>query len=194
MRLFDQHGRRGRWQGQREGKPMHRTLFLVAIVGLFAALLVPPAFAGGTTHGTFTDTNQTYNDPAGDICPFAITITYNATGDYTDFYDDSGRFVGENDHIHAQNNYSANGKTLVGDWFTFEQIYKVAYDSGGHRYQTSVAGTGQAEKVVLPDGSLFYSAGRIDYLSSAFIDHHWIIVVNSGLSGNIAGFCAALAP
>ena len=45
-----------------------------------------------------------------------------------------------------------------------------------------------------PDGSLFYSAGRIDYLSPSFINNYWVIVVNSGLSGNIAGFCAALAP
>ena len=62
------------------------------------------------------------------------------------------------------------------------------------RHTTSVVGTGQAEKVTLPDGSVFHSAGRIDYLSPAFSDHGWIIVVNSGLSGNISGFCAALAP
>jgi hypothetical protein len=41
---------------------------------------------------------------------------------------------------------------------------------------------------------VFYSAGRIDYLSPAFINHDWIITVNSGISGNLAGFCAALAP
>ena len=173
---------------------LHRKLVVVAIVGLFAALIVPAAFAGGTTHGTATFTNRTYNDPAGDICPFAITISYNMSIQYTDFYDQSGRVVGENDHVTGQNSYSANGKTLVGDPFTYEQIYKAAYDSSGSLYQTSVVGTGQAEKVPLPDGSVFYSAGRIDYLSPTFIDHGWIIVVNSGLSGNVAGFCAALAP
>jgi hypothetical protein len=173
---------------------MHRKLIVVVIVGLFAALIVPAAFAGGTTHGTATFTNRTYNDPAGDICPFAITINYNISINYTDFYDQSGRVIGENDHVTGQNRYSANGKTLVGDPFTYEQIYKAAYDSSGNLYQTSVVGTGQAEKVTLPDGSVFYSAGRIDYLSPTFIDHGWIIVVNSGLSGNIAGFCAALAP
>jgi hypothetical protein len=173
---------------------MHRKLIGVAIVGLFAALVVPAAFAGQTTHGTATITNRTYNDPAGDICPFAITIHYNMSIQYTDFYDQSGRVVGENDHVTGQNSYSANGKTLVGDPFTYEQIYKAAYDSSGSLYQTSVVGTGQAEKVPLPDGSVFYSAGRIDYLSPTFIEHGWIIVVNSGLSGNVAGFCAALAP
>lgn len=82
----------------------------------------------------------------------------------------------------------------MGDPFTYEQIYNSAYDSSGSWYQTSAVGTGQAEKVTLPDGSVFYSAGRIDYLSPTFSDHYLIIVVNSGLSGNIAGFCAALAP
>src|SRR5262245_6233202 len=173
---------------------LHRKLIVVAIVCSLGALIVPAAFAGGTTHGTVTLTNQTYNDPAGDICPFAITITYNATIDYTRFYESSGRPIGENDHVQAQNTYSANGKTLVGEPFTYEQIYKVAYDSGGNRYQTSVVGTGRAEIVPLPDGSIFRSAGRIDYLSPTFIDHGWILVVNSGLSGNVAAFCAALAP
>ena len=77
--------------------------------------------------------------------------------------------VGENDHVTGQNTYNANGKTLVGDPFTYEQIYKVAYDSSGSLYQISAVGTGQAEKVLLPDGSVFYSAGRIDYLSPAFM-------------------------
>ena len=173
---------------------MHRKLIVVAIVCSLGALIVPAAFAGGTTHGTVTLTNRTYNDSAGDICPFAITITYNATIDYTDFYDKDGRAVGENDHVHEQNTYSANGKNLVGNWFTYEQIYNVAYDSSGNRYQTSVVGTGQMEVIPLPDGSVFRTAGRLDYLSPEFSDHSWIIVVNSGLSGNVAAFCAALAP
>ena len=66
---------------------LHHSLVVVAIVGLFAALIVPAAFAGGTTHGTYTVTNGTFDDPAGDICPFAITITYNASVQYTYIYD-----------------------------------------------------------------------------------------------------------
>ena len=173
---------------------MFRKLLIGAIVCLLAALIVPAAFAGGTTHGSYTVTNQTFDDPAGDICPFAITVTYNGSVDYTYSYDRSDRIVAAKWHVRQQNAYSANGKTLVGDWFTYEQISKFGYDSNGSRYQISGVGTGQAEKVLLPDGSLFYSAGRLDYLSPAFMNNYWIIVVNSGLSGNIAGFCAALAP
>lgn len=169
-------------------------LVVVAAVGVLAALIVPAAFAGGTTHGTITYTNQTFNDPAGDICSFAITVSYNATVNHTEFYDQSGRVVAVNYHVTQQSTYSANGKTLVGEWFTYEQIQKYGYDSSGSWYATSAVGTGQAEKVVLPDGSVFYSAGRIDYLSPAFVDHFWINIVNSGRSGNLAGFCAALSP
>ena len=45
---------------------MFRKLLIVAIVCLFAALIVPAAFAGGTTHGTVTLTNRTFDDPAGE--------------------------------------------------------------------------------------------------------------------------------
>ncbi len=41
---------RGRWHGHRvRGKLMHRKLVVVAVVGLFAALIVPAAFAGQPT-------------------------------------------------------------------------------------------------------------------------------------------------
>jgi len=176
------------------GLARRKLVVVVAVVGLFAALIAPAAFAGGTTHGRYTVTNGTFNDPAGDICPFAITITYNASVEYTYTYDSSGRIVAEYYHVTQQSTYSANAKTLVGDWFTYEQITKLGYDSNGSPYQISGVGTGQTEKVSLPDGSVFYSAGRLDYLSPAFINNYWIPVVNSGLSGNVAGFCAALAP
>ena len=97
---------------------MFRKLLTVAIVGLFAALIVPAAFAGGTTQGRYTVTNGTFNDPAGDICPFAITITYNVLVEYTYTYDSSGRVVPEHWHVTQQSIYSANAQTLVGDWFT----------------------------------------------------------------------------
>ena len=58
---------------------MLRKLLAIAIGASLASLIAPAAFAGGTTHGTTTYTNQTFNDPAGDICPFAITVSYNLT-------------------------------------------------------------------------------------------------------------------
>jgi hypothetical protein len=173
---------------------MQRKLIGVAIACSLAALVVPAAFAGATTHGTTTYTNQIVTDPAGDICPFAITISFNATVTHPVLYHQRGRVIAVNYHVTQQTTYSANAKTLVGDWFTYEQISKYAYDSSGNWYQTSGVGTGQGEKVTLPDGSLFFSAGRIDYLSPTFINKYWINIVNSGTSGNVAGFCAALAP
>jgi hypothetical protein len=169
----------------------HMRRLLLLAVAVAVAVAVPAAFAGGTTQGTIGPGSDTFADPAGDICPFALDISYNFRIHYTDFYDQSGRFVGRNLHATQQNTYSANGKTLVGDWFTYEQIFKFGYDSSGSRYLISNVGTGQAENVSLPGGSVFHSAGRIDYLT---FNNDWIIVVNSGLSGNVGGFCAALAP
>jgi len=51
---------------------------------------------------------------------------------------------------------------------------------------------GAAEKIWLPDGSLFVSAGWID-----FVDHPdatFVLSPDRGNPGNVAGFCAALAP
>ena len=49
---------------------------------------------------------------------------------------------------------------------------------------------GNFGKIVLPDGSIFHSAGRIDFIANAMQP---AITPNvGGLSGNVAAFCAAL--
>jgi hypothetical protein len=63
-------------------------------------------------------------------------------------------------HVHAQDTISANGKTLVGDPYTFN--IEILYDSN-----LNIMGfylNGIAEKIPLPDGSLFISAGRMNLL------------------------------
>jgi hypothetical protein len=50
---------------------------------------------------------------------------------------------------------------------------------------------GLVEKVWLPDGSLFISAGRIDWMTHPGM---FVLSADKGYPGNIAGFCAALAP
>ncbi len=86
-----------------------------------------------------------------------------------------------------QDTFTANGKTLVGLPFTFNMENRT--DSSG----TWILGTatGIAEKVPLPDGSLFISAGQIIWASHDGAS--FILSADRGNPGNVAGFCAALS-
>ena len=91
-------------------------------------------------------------------------------------------------HQVEQDTFTANGKTLTGIPFTFNLTFRV--DSNGD--VTSAVATGLVEKIVLPDGSLFVSAGWVD-----FEDHPgvgFLLSPDRGNPGNVAGFCAALSP
>jgi hypothetical protein len=46
------------------------------------------------------------------------------------------------------------------------------------------------ERVRLPDGSLFISAGRVDFTGNG---PDFIVTPDNGATVNLAGFCAALA-
>jgi hypothetical protein len=52
--------------------------------------------------------------------------------------------------------------------------------------------TGVASRVQLPGGDLFLTAGRVDFV--AHPDEAFVLQPDVGAQGNLAGFCAALAP
>lgn len=56
---------------------------------------------------------------------------------------------------------------------------------------TSQVATGVAEKLVLPDGSLFISAGFIDFLAQGASAS---ITPDHGVTGDIGALCAVLSP
>jgi hypothetical protein len=87
-----------------------------------------------------------------------------------------------------QDTFTANGKTLVSEPYSIDARWFV--DSNGNL--TKYVSTGPVERVWLPDGSLFNSAGRIIWLGPN--NPPPLIVPDVGHSGNVAGFCAALAP
>ena len=109
-------------------------------------------------------------------------------GSGQDFYDQNGVLVREHDNLVEQDTFSANGKSLTGVLFTFNLDFII--DSDGNA--THAYATGVAERVQLPDGSWFVSAGRLDFAAHGFPD--FIITPDHGGAVNLAGFCAALAP
>jgi len=122
------------------------------------------------------------------VCAFDVNVDSVVTGFEIDYFDKDGNLVRAEVHQVEQDTFSANGKTLTGLPFTFN--LHVRFDENGDA--TAVVATGVAEKIILPDGSLFVSAGWLD-----FADHPgvgFVISPDRGNPGNIAGFCAALAP
>jgi hypothetical protein len=60
------------------------------------------------------------------------------------------------------------------------------------RFGSGVVATGLAERIPLPDGSLFVSAGWVDFADHPGVD--FLLSPDRGNPGNVAGFCAALSP
>jgi hypothetical protein len=71
----------------------------------------------------------------------------------------------------------------------FHYSQEVIFDADGN--VTHVYSSGLVAKTRLPDGSMFVSAGRLDFVAR---DANFVLTPDVGTSGNIAGFCAALAP
>ena len=66
---------------------------------------------------------------------------------------------------------------------------EILFDNSGN--VTHLYVTGIYEKIPLPDGSLFVSAGRADFTTHGV---GFLISPDKGNPGNLAGFCAALSP
>jgi hypothetical protein len=164
------------------------TRFVFALLLALSALGITTstALADKPTKWEFSLTNGPLE--LVDVCSFPISITVAINISGTEFVDQNGVLIRSFQHSDQQDTFTANGKTLVGIPYTYN--IEILYDSNGA--VTHLYADGVIEKVPLPDGSLFISAGRVD-----FTDHPGAIVILSpdhGNPGNIEGFCAALAP
>lgn len=162
------------------------TRFLFSLVLMLSAVGVsaPTALAAKPTKTDFT---FNMSDVLTDVCSFPVNIVATGSGFDTEFFDSSGVLVRIYEHISERDTYTANGKTLVGLPFTFNIEYLL--DSSGT--MTNILADGIVEKIPLPDGSLFISAGRLDF--TAHPGASFILTPDKGHSGNLAAFCAALS-
>jgi hypothetical protein len=155
---------------------------VLAVLMVSAAVLAPSAAAAPVrSGGTFTQTVSLEG-----VCPFTITVESTITYSEMDFYDQSGTQTAALIHVVEQDVFTANGKTLTGLPFTFELQFILEDGEFTH-----VFANGVVERVPLPDGSVFLSAGRLD-----FVNHPgaaFVLTPDVGNSGNIAAFCAALS-
>jgi hypothetical protein len=162
---------------------MKRSVTVIAVVVLGAAVFATYAAAGPPTKVSFDDT---FTDTVTGICSFPLDLTASVRGTQTDFFDQSGELVRTHVHVVEQDTFSANSKILTGEPFTFNVF--LSFEDGE---VTAVLARGVAEKIRLPDGKLFLSAGVIDFLAQG-VD--FSIRTDRGRTGDIDALCAALAP
>jgi hypothetical protein len=123
-----------------------------------------------------------------DVLPFPVNIHSVVSVTEILYFDQNGALTRVYNHQTEQDTFTANGKTLVGLPFTFNN--DLLFDSNGnliHNYFD-----GGVEKIPLPDGTLFISAGRFDFLDHP--DATFIISADEGNPGNLAALTAALSP
>lgn len=121
-------------------------------------------------------------------CSFPIAV--NSGGNETDrfFFDQSGTLTRANANASEQDTFTANGKSLTGDAYTVNLT--AFFDSSGNITQEYADGI--QERVPLPDGTVFQSAGRVNFAAQGFPS--FTITPDAGSELNLAGFCAALSP
>lgn len=164
---------------------MKKILLCLSAAAVMAAVLASTAAADEPVISSFTFSGTA---ALTDVCSFPITVDFSSVGTETDFVDSSGAITMAFLHFVEQDTFSANGKTLTGEPYTANVHFLL--DSSGNI--THIFGQGIVEKVVLPNGGLFITAGRVDFVAHG--SPPFLITPDVGAAVNLAGFCAALSP
>jgi len=120
-----------------------------------------------------------------DLCSFPVTVTASADFTEIDFLDQSGGLTRILFHFMEQDTLSANGITLTGSPYATTVV--LTFDSSGT--VVSAIGTGVFEDIPLPNGDVFFSAGRGELLGRPIV-----LTPDVGVSGDLGELCAALTP
>jgi hypothetical protein len=163
---------------------MKARLCVVLVFGLLAAVLASTASANSIVITNFPDYTAPTTTVSG-ICPSPIDVTasvWNMTR--TQFFDNDGIKTAAHWRWVEQDTFTGPTGSLVGEPFAVEQFLSFASD--GTRVSAYVNGV--LERVRLPDGRFFITAGRVDFLGIT----DWIWLPDSGHFGDIDAFCAAL--
>lgn len=166
-------------------------LALLAAASLIALTTAsaPVARADGRA---MTGTFEYVTDPwvQSDLCLFPVSVVEEAIVGYVFLPKADGTFL-EQDHGILRDTFSANGRTLVSEWTR----YHASGTMDAEFTLTSAVVTGGIARVVLPDGSVFWSAGRVDYVGRFGTGWEFATTItpDRGHSGDVAAFCAALS-
>jgi hypothetical protein len=123
-----------------------------------------------------------------DTCAFPVDVAFRANVTAKYFFV-KGVLTKLEWHVVEQDTFSAGGVSLTSLPYVFNM--QILFDSAGAvtRHVTQGAGV----RVPLPDGSVFLTAGRIDWFVKPgypYVDY--VLVPDNGATVNLEGFCAAL--
>jgi hypothetical protein len=163
------------------------TASLVVVFGAAIGLAVfapmaaasPPDISQKTFSGTSVLTGA---------CSFPITVDSTVSETDRFFFDSSGTLTRAGANASELDAFSANGKSLTGVQYTVNLM--AFFDGSGNITQEYADGI--QERVPLPDGSIFQSAGRVNFAAQGFPS--FTITPDAGSALNLAGFCTALSP
>jgi hypothetical protein len=161
----------------------------VAFGGVLTAGLVLAAPSSATADTPIKlPLDFTADDVFTDVLPFPVEIYSVVSGTQILYFDQNSALTRISIHVTEQDTFTANGKTLVGLPYTTNT--ELIFDSDGnliHQYSA-----GNIEKIPLPDGTLFISAGRLDFEDHP--DANFLLSPDEGNPGNVAALIAALSP
>ncbi len=160
-----------------------RLLMAVTTAAALIALTAPPAFGVSPAHGSYL---FEMDATTSDICPFDVDVHYDIQATYTQFFDQAGNQTQWIEQDLERDTFRANGKTLVGLPFRYSSQFRM--DAEGNL--VSYTASGGIERVPLPDGSVFWSAGRFDWIAAHVT---FTITPTVGHSGDVEAFCKALS-
>jgi hypothetical protein len=162
-----------------------RLLLGGAMAALLLGLTAPVAGAFPPTHGPV---DAEFDSTATGVCSFPISVHIKVVGHYTQFFDTSGDLTTKwIEQDVEQDAFTANGKTLDGE--PFNLVSEFRFDSSGNL--VSYYAMGGVERVPLPDGTMFWSAGRFEWTGHPGVS--FTLTPDNGRSGNVEAFCAALS-
>jgi hypothetical protein len=155
---------------------------IVVLVFVVAAIAAASAEGIAPIKSNYPSTSTSV---VNDLCSFPVTVTGSAQFTEIDFLDQTGGVTRVLFHFIEQDTLSANGITLTGSPYTTDVVLTI--DSSGN--VLSAIGTGVFEDIPLPNGGVFFSAGRGQLLGRPFV-----FVPDVGVSGDVGALCAALTP
>ena len=160
------------------------TLLVVLVAAIVTAVFAPMAAADQPEISQKTTSLTTV---LTGVCSFPVAVDATMTETDRFFSDHDGVLTRASANVTEQDAFSANGESLTGLPYTFN--LEAQFDSSGNITQLHAEGV--IERVPLPDGTVFQSDGRVDFVAQGFPD--FSVTPTVGNAVNLDGFCAALS-
>ena len=162
----------------------HPARTLAVTCGSAALLLCAAAPTPAEPNASVTRFAGPFDLVTTDICPFPVADHGYQEGTLS--IRDTAKGTLFSVSAREQDTFSANGVSLTSNWYAYH--FEGLVDAHGDVVRQTTSGV--LVNVPLPDGSTFFSAGRVDMLASG---SSFVTVPDVGTSRGKDAFCAALS-